>query len=612
MSRQSEACPKFSDVPTSFQHDPDLCSTIEKVALTVAKNDVGFLYHMMQRESAKADTRCRFLWPGSVGNEYFGYRVWALRNPSEAAKLEKKVAPATSFSPIGTAVYESLSQLFPDTVSTSFAKIIDSLRHDCAQTTIQTGKSWITENITTPPALTKLCSTLTSAVTTPGATYELKLHVLYLLNDVLYHAHRKGQKWMLDAFIPHLLPLLSQAYHTDPSKKDKLEKVGDDPSAKFRNITRSSPHVPTVSKHDETDTTNPNDGDPTHDACDETHDATWNPNGYGEASWNHTAWYVNATTRRQHPSRYDHTAWNWNDAPWNDTTRNPTPWNDPSTRRQHSPRPPHPPVLFPTRSDVIPPLDAINPASTPAPHLHRPPEKYHQLPAGLMVPFITKDTPYYTPLASTVRGPTTTKADVKDAVDAFYAGLESLVKIGERDTLEEGGDAKIDKDGWEVGFLDGWMEERRRVRGGESGEEGGGRRRRRRRSSSASSVSSSSSTSSSSSSSSSSGSERRRRGRRDKRRQRSPSPHVRSGMGGQHGGIQCTDDIYTGFGGTAPDEMFDAYRMAKAHHLSGPRRTEVTACYRCGRKSELSFFVGGDVQPGHIAKDCDDIPAPYR
>ncbi|KAJ3214046.1 hypothetical protein HDU67_002140 [Dinochytrium kinnereticum] len=98
---------------------------------------------MMKREGEKPDTLCRFLWPGAEGNEYFGWRVWAERNPVEAAEIENRLNPSqpppTASDTSNDPVITGLTHLFGDAAAKQFAHLLESLWKDCSQSNIQVG-----------------------------------------------------------------------------------------------------------------------------------------------------------------------------------------------------------------------------------------------------------------------------------------------------------------------------------------------------------------------------------------------------------------------------------------------------------------------------------------
>ncbi|KAJ3034995.1 hypothetical protein HDV00_004406 [Rhizophlyctis rosea] len=121
-------------------------------------------------------------------------------------------------------------------------------------------------------------------------------------------------------------------------------------------------------------------------------------------------------------------------------------------------------------------------------------KEYHELPAGLMVPERVLTEPPYTPIASKrIKAPSGLPAqtpELMQAVEDYYRGIEVIharFAKGAENGLEgnanaggvDEGNMKIDRDGWEVGYLDEWYA---KVDGAQRGRGRGGREKRRARS----------------------------------------------------------------------------------------------------------------------------------
>ena len=51
----------------------------------------------------------------------------------------------------------------------------------------QAGKNWMFTNAKSPPHCELMCSHLRNRITADSAHFELRLHLIYLTNDVLHH-----------------------------------------------------------------------------------------------------------------------------------------------------------------------------------------------------------------------------------------------------------------------------------------------------------------------------------------------------------------------------------------------------------------------------------------
>ena len=56
-----------------------------------------------------------------------------------------------------------------------------------------------------------ICKYISARVLSNSATFDMRLHTIYLINDVLHHANRKNNKTILTAFEEIIVPLWSVA-----------------------------------------------------------------------------------------------------------------------------------------------------------------------------------------------------------------------------------------------------------------------------------------------------------------------------------------------------------------------------------------------------------------
>ncbi|KAJ3192342.1 hypothetical protein HK101_006713 [Irineochytrium annulatum] len=101
---------------------------------------------------------------------------------------------------------------------------------DCSQSNISQGKAWVMEHVGAArmPSLGRALAEVARCEDGIAGTFEGKLHLVYLVNDVLYHAHRKGLRVVVDSVQPFLGSMLGAAYHAhgvDKAKRDKIAKI---------------------------------------------------------------------------------------------------------------------------------------------------------------------------------------------------------------------------------------------------------------------------------------------------------------------------------------------------------------------------------------------------
>ncbi|KAF9942198.1 hypothetical protein BGZ65_007730 [Modicella reniformis] len=103
---------------------------------------------------------------------------------------------------------------------------LELLMKDCSQANIQAGKNWVVHHCQTPQ-LYDLLSRAMVAIAISRTTFHDKLHIIYLINDILSHSERKQQRWIKDALYPHLVPILRVAYYypgIDDSQRQRVIK----------------------------------------------------------------------------------------------------------------------------------------------------------------------------------------------------------------------------------------------------------------------------------------------------------------------------------------------------------------------------------------------------
>ncbi|GJJ72825.1 hypothetical protein EMPS_05183 [Entomortierella parvispora] len=111
----------------------------------------------------------------------------------------------------------------------AFWSDVELLMSDCSQANIQAGKSWVAQNCHNPQQIDLVARAIV-AIAISRKTFEEKLHLLYLVNDILSHSDRKQLPWIKDAFCPHLVAILRVAYYIpgiDDSQRQRVIKVLD-------------------------------------------------------------------------------------------------------------------------------------------------------------------------------------------------------------------------------------------------------------------------------------------------------------------------------------------------------------------------------------------------
>ncbi|KAF8788399.1 calcium homeostasis endoplasmic reticulum protein-like isoform X3 [Argiope bruennichi] len=100
--------------------------------------------------------------------------------------------------------------------------IIDS----CTKDSISNGKGWIFAHATTYARSEVIILYILRKVTEPGATFETKLHLVYLINDVLHHCFRKNADDLKKILESAVVPIFcSTSIGVDVDKQQKLSKL---------------------------------------------------------------------------------------------------------------------------------------------------------------------------------------------------------------------------------------------------------------------------------------------------------------------------------------------------------------------------------------------------
>ncbi|KAK3842712.1 MAG: hypothetical protein J3R72DRAFT_442264, partial [Linnemannia gamsii] len=112
---------------------------------------------------------------------------------------------------------------------TSFMDHLEMLMKDCSQANIQAGKNWVVHFCQNPQQYDVLMRSIVN-IAISRKTFDEKLHIVYLANDILSHCERKQQQWIKEAIHPHLVPMLRAAYFfpgIDEGQRQRVIKVLD-------------------------------------------------------------------------------------------------------------------------------------------------------------------------------------------------------------------------------------------------------------------------------------------------------------------------------------------------------------------------------------------------
>ncbi|XP_022918336.2 calcium homeostasis endoplasmic reticulum protein [Onthophagus taurus] len=105
-------------------------------------------------------------------------------------------------------------------------QILQPIVESCTKDSIQTGKSWILSHATNKPQAFCIANCLLLKAMQPGASFLQRLHVIYLVNDVLHHCARKSAIDLKDALESVVVAMFCGASTTaTEDQKLKLDKL---------------------------------------------------------------------------------------------------------------------------------------------------------------------------------------------------------------------------------------------------------------------------------------------------------------------------------------------------------------------------------------------------
>jgi calcium homeostasis ER protein len=104
--------------------------------------------------------------------------------------------------------------------------VLQPIIESCTKDSISSGKSWIFQNASSPAAIKLLTEYLNFRVTSENSDFTAKLHLIYLVNDVLHHCVRKNNQELKTAFELITMPMYTAAAcSADPEQMQKLTKL---------------------------------------------------------------------------------------------------------------------------------------------------------------------------------------------------------------------------------------------------------------------------------------------------------------------------------------------------------------------------------------------------
>ncbi|PIO27548.1 hypothetical protein AB205_0143880, partial [Aquarana catesbeiana] len=106
---------------------------------------------------------------------------------------------------------------------TEFDNLLQPIIDTCTKDAISAGKNWMFSNAKSPQHCELMAGHLRNRITAEGAHFELRLHLIYLTNDVLHHCQRKQARDLLAALQKVVVPIYCTSFLA--VEEDKQQKI---------------------------------------------------------------------------------------------------------------------------------------------------------------------------------------------------------------------------------------------------------------------------------------------------------------------------------------------------------------------------------------------------
>ncbi|KAJ3177025.1 hypothetical protein HDU87_004741 [Geranomyces variabilis] len=121
------------------------------------------------------------------------------------------------------------SELKSESAVTDLKTLLVALMADCSQKNIHAANKWVFRHCLAPEQYDALGKLFTAAAEAAAPhEWSRQLHMLYLINDVVFNTLARKMDWVNRALLPHLGSVVRCAYaaaNGDSKKTEKIEKV---------------------------------------------------------------------------------------------------------------------------------------------------------------------------------------------------------------------------------------------------------------------------------------------------------------------------------------------------------------------------------------------------
>ncbi|XP_048583795.1 calcium homeostasis endoplasmic reticulum protein isoform X1 [Nematostella vectensis] len=251
--------------------DQELKNIIDKLANFVARN--GSKFEDMTKEKQKNNPKFSFLYSGQNYHNYYRWRVSVeiasnqtqqhqqqtqmvansqYNKPQSSALVQQAlvqqsinsapwqqqqqqtppqqvvtaVPPPAQYAAPPPTVYQNAPQPPSDLDFQEFDGMLQKLMDSCTKDAISTGRGWVLNNAKSPQHCHHIMEYILKKCFAPGLTFPNKLHLVYIINDIVHHAARKNLTDLNSAVKEVVVPVFCYARQGDIGEgMQKLTKV---------------------------------------------------------------------------------------------------------------------------------------------------------------------------------------------------------------------------------------------------------------------------------------------------------------------------------------------------------------------------------------------------
>ncbi|XP_078279712.1 calcium homeostasis endoplasmic reticulum protein isoform X5 [Rhinoraja longicauda] len=148
--------------------------------------------------------------------------LWNLQQQEQHLLMQRQEQITAA---IALAMEQQIQKLLSETQldMTEFDNLLQPIIDTCTKDAISAGKNWMFNNAKTPQHCELMSGHLRNRITAEGAHFELRLHLIYLINDVLHHCQRKQARDLLAALQKVVVPIYCTSFLA--VEEDKQQKI---------------------------------------------------------------------------------------------------------------------------------------------------------------------------------------------------------------------------------------------------------------------------------------------------------------------------------------------------------------------------------------------------